>query len=89
MSSQIGPAATTPAPSPASVTPSNRAAARPRRSSSPAVITAMKPRIDGTAAAVEAPSRTRVPVRTTRFVAKKVRTAATSPNNGPNCITRW
>ena len=45
-----------PTPRPARVAPSNRAAALPRRSSLPAVASAMKPRIDGTLAAVEAPS---------------------------------
>ena len=49
-----------PKPSPASVAPSNRAAALPRSSSLPAVARAMKPRIDGTLAAVEAPSSSRV-----------------------------
>ncbi len=85
----MGPAATIPAPSPASVAPSNRAAARPRRSSSPDVMTAMKPRIDGTEAAVEAPSRIRVAPRSTRFVVRNVRTAAAIPKTGPNCMTRW
>ena len=45
-----------PKPRPASVAPSKRAAALPRRSSFPAVASAMKPRMDGTLAAVEAPS---------------------------------
>src|SRR6185503_1094910 len=53
-----------PTPSPASVAPSKRAAALPRNSSLPAVASAMKPRIEGTLAAVEAPSSSRVPART-------------------------
>jgi hypothetical protein len=53
-----------PTPSPASVAPSKRAAALPRSSSLPAVASAMKPRIDGTLAAVEAPSSSRVAAST-------------------------
>ena len=55
-----GPASTKPTISPASVAASNRATALPRRSSSAAVAKAMNPRIDGTDAAVDAPSRSRV-----------------------------
>ena len=51
----IGPIAT-PAPSPSNVAPSKRADILPRSSSSVAVAIAMNPRIDGTLAAVDAPS---------------------------------
>jgi hypothetical protein len=45
--------------------------------------------MDGTLAAVEAPSSRRVPPRITRFVVSAVITTATAPNAGPNNITRW
>ena len=57
--------------SPASVAASNRATARPRSSSSAAVANAMKPRIEGTDAAVEAPSRRRVNPMTGRLTVKR------------------
>ena len=72
-----------PAPSPASVAPSKRAAARPRSASSPAVAMAMKPRIEGTDAAVEAPSRMRVPPSSGMLVVRAVRITATAPKTGP------
>jgi hypothetical protein len=40
-------------------------------------------------AAVEAPSRIRVPPRITRFVVSPVRITATAPKNGPKSMTRW
>ena len=68
-----------------------RSAPTPGRaaSSSRAVTIAMKPRIEGTEAAVEAPSRNRVNPSRSRFVVAQVRIAATIPNSGPTCITRW
>ena len=44
--------------------------------------------MDGTDAAVDAPSSTRVPPSTNRFVVNAVMTTATAPNAGPNSITR-
>ena len=67
---------------------SNRAVDRPRAAASPAVAKAMNPRIEGTDAAVAAPSRIRVPPSTSRFVVKAVMTAAMPPNTGPNRSTR-
>ena len=67
---------------------SNRATARPRASSSAAVAKAMKPRIDGTDAAVEPPSSSRVNAITGRLTANAVITTATAPNTGPSSITR-
>ena len=87
--SQSGPAATIPTPMPASVAASKRATAFPRRPSSPIVAIAMKPRIDGTLAAVEAPSSQRVPPSSQRFVVIPVRTTAVAPNAGPSCMIRW
>ena len=49
----------------------------------------MNPRIDGTLAAVAAPSSTRVPPSTSRLVVAQVMTTATIPNIGPTCIRRW
>jgi hypothetical protein len=50
---------------------------------------AMKPRIDGTLAAVDAPSSQRVPPSTSRSVVAQVRITATAPNIGPTCMIRW
>ena len=47
----------------------------------------MNPRIDGTLAAVEAPSRIRVPPMRKMSVVAQVSTTATAPKNGPNCMT--
>src|SRR6188472_1916526 len=69
-----------PTPSPASVAPSKRAAALPRRTSLPAVASAMKPRIDGTLAAVEAPSSSRVAPRIGSWVVSPVRITAIAPD---------
>lgn len=85
----IGPATTAPAPMPAIVAASKRDEVLPRSASSWAVAIAMKPRIEGTLAAVDAPSSTRVEPRTQRFVLRPVMITATRPNNGPHCITRW
>ena len=74
--------------------PSNRAAALPRRSSLPAVASAMKPRIDGTLAAVEAPSKSLVNPRMaswastwkpvlSQYAVRPVMTTATAPKIGP------
>ena len=52
-----------------------------------AVAAAMNPRIDGTLAAVAAPSSTRVPPSTSRLVVAQVMTTATIPNSGPTCIS--
>ena len=82
------PAATAPAPIPARVAPSNRAEAWPRSSSLPAVAIAMNPRIDGTEAAVLAPSSRRVPPMTKRSTDAQVRIAAMIPKSGPICMTR-
>ena len=54
-----------------------------------AVTIAMKPRIDGMLAAVEAPSSQRVPPRMTRLVVSPVRMTAIAPKAGPNNMTRW
>ena len=67
-----GPATTKPSISPASVAASNRATALPRSSSSEAVAKAMNPRIDGTEAAVDAPSSSRVNPMTGRLTANAV-----------------
>ena len=76
--------------SPARVAASNRATALPRRSSSAAVAKAMKPRIDGTDAAVEAPSRSRVKPMTGRLTVRAVMTTAIAPKAGPtSMIRRW
>ena len=72
-----------PKPRPASVAPSKRAAALPRSSSLPAVASAMKPRIDGTLAAVDAPSSMRVTPRIGRLVVRPVMTTAIPPKTGP------
>ncbi len=72
-----------PTPSPASVAPSKRAAALPRNSSLPAVARAMKPRIDGTLAAVEAPSSSRVPASTGSSTVSPVMITAIPPKIGP------
>ena len=72
-----------PTPRPARVAPSKRAAALPRRTSLPAVARAMKPRIDGTLAAVDAPSSSRVAPRIGRLTVRPVRMAATAPKAGP------
>ncbi len=83
------PARTIPKPRPARVAPSKRADARPRASSSPAVAIAMKPRIEGTDAAVDRPARTRVPATTGMATVNPVMTTAMKPKNGPSCIRRW
>ena len=82
------PPTTKPAISPARVAASNRATAFPRSSSSAAVAKAMNPRIDGTDAAVEAPSRSRVNAITGRLTVNAVMTTAMPPNAGPMSITR-
>ena len=84
-----GPATASPAPSPAIVASSKRDEVRPRSASSLAVAMARNPRIDGTLAAVEAPSRKRVEPSSQRLVVRPVRITATSPKTGPSCITRW
>ena len=84
-----GPATANPTPSPAMVAASKRAEVFPRSASSWAVAMAMKPRIEGTLAAVEAPSRSLVPPSTQRLVVSPVRMTATMPNTGPSCMTRW
>jgi hypothetical protein len=85
-----GPAMTKPSSSPASVAASKRATAFPRMSSSAAVAKAMNPRIDGTDAAVEAPSRSRVKPMTGRLTVSAVMTTATAPKAGPtSMIRRW
>jgi len=61
----------------------DRAAIFPRSTSLPAVATAMKPRIDGTLAALEAPSRRRVPPSRKRLVVSPVRVTAIAPKTGP------
>ena len=43
----------------------------------------------GRLAAAAAPSSTRVPPSSTRFVVRPVMIAAAAPNMGPNCMTRW
>ncbi len=68
-----------PAPRPSSVAPSKRADILPRRPSSMAVTIAMKPRIDGMLAAVEAPSSQRVTPRTTRLPVIGARRMAIGP----------
>jgi hypothetical protein len=83
-----GPATTKPSISPARVAASNRATAFPRSSSSAAVAKAMNPRIEGTDAAVDRPSRTRVKPRTGRLTVSAVITTATAPNAGPTSMTR-
>ena len=88
MAEYSGPATAMPAPMPRMVAASKRAEVLPRSTWSCAVATAMKPRIDGTLAAVEAPSSRRVDPSTQRLVVRPVRMAATSPKSGPNCITR-
>ena len=64
----------------------------------PAVARAMKPRIDGMLAAVEAPSRSRVRAEdgswrqraaSSKFAVRPVMTTATAPKIGPYSITRW
>ena len=85
--SNSGPATANPARSPASVAASKRATVLPRRPSSIAVATAMKPRIDGMLAAVAAPSRSRVPRMSGMLTVAQVMTTATSPKNGPHCMT--
>ncbi len=50
---------------------------------------AMKPRMDGTLAAVEAPSSQRVPPSSHRFVVIPVRMTAVAPKAGPSCMIRW
>ena len=87
MANRIG-ATANPAPRPSSVAPSKRADALPRSVASPAVTIAMKPRMDGTLAAVDAPSSQRVPPSTNRFVVNAVRMTAIAPNAGPYSITR-
>ena len=85
-----GPASTNPTISPASVAASNRATALPRRTSSAAVAKAMNPRIDGTDAAVEPPSSSRVKPMTGRLTVNAVMITATAPNAGPtSIIRRW
>ena len=89
-SSNNGPARTKPTIRPASVAASKRATALPRRISSAAVAKAMKPRIDGTEAAVDAPSRSRVKAMTGRLTVNAVMITATAPNPGPSSmIRRW
>jgi hypothetical protein len=85
---QSGPAATIPAPRPASVAASKRATAFPRRPSSPIVAIARKPRMEGTLAAVDAPSSQRVPPSSQRFVVSPVRMTAVAPKAGPSCMIR-
>src|SRR4029077_20118229 len=68
-----------PAPRPARVAPSKRAEALPRRTSLPAVATAMKPRIEGIEAAVEAPWRRRAPPRTPRLAVRGMRRTGAAP----------
>ena len=72
-----------PAPRPARVAASKRAEVLPRRTSLPAVAMAMNPRIEGTLAAPDAPSRIRVPPSSTRFVVTAVMRTATAPKTGP------
>ena len=48
----------------------------------------MNPRIDGTEAAVEAPSSSRVKPITGRLTVNAVMMTATAPNAGPTSITR-
>ena len=85
-----GPATTNPSISPARVAASNRATALPRNSSSEAVAKAMNPRIEGTEAAVDAPSSRRVKPMTGRLTANAVMTTAVAPKAGPtSIIRRW
>ena len=50
----------------------------------------MKPRIDGTDAAVDAPSRSRVKPMAGRLIVTAVMTTATAPKAGPtSMIRRW
>ena len=86
--SNSGPATTKPIRSPASVAASKRATALPRISSSAAVAKAMNPRIDGTDAAVEPPSRIRVRPMTGRLTVSAVMITATAPKAGPTSMIR-
>jgi hypothetical protein len=45
--------------------------------------------MDGTLAAVDAPSSSRVAPRIGRFVVSPVRITAIAPNTGPTSIIRW
>src|SRR5215204_5883801 len=73
-----------PTPRPASVAPSKRAAALPRRTSLPAVASAMNPRIDGTLAAVSPvlKRRVKVPSSTNRSERSIPESVAARPSGG-------
>ena len=73
---------------PTTVAVSKRATARPRSPTSAADAIAMYPRMDGTLAAVEAPSRNRVTASNGTTAVRPVNTTATPPKTGPSSMTR-